>query len=496
MKPAVSNRQMKLCDEATTTRFKIPSLVLMERASLCVVNEIVKYWAHPEKPQILLVCGTGNNGGDGLCTGRILNRMGYHVILVLIPSGNKLSLETQCQKETLEAYGIPVKDKIPDENFDIIIDALFGIGLTRDLTGIYREYVEKMNEMCGYKIALDIPSGIKGDTGAVMGVAFRADITVTFAFYKIGLLLYPGTEYAGKVICADIGIDTFGIPVDEIQTYLMDEIDLLQIPKRKSYSNKGTYGKVLTIAGHKNMAGAALLSGKAAAVMGAGLVHIFTEDANRIIIQQQFPEAILTTYDTTEQGKEQLKQNMDWARIIVAGPGMGMGEAAFEMIEILLAYSKVPLILDADALTILSDHLEWLKESNVPIIITPHLGEMERLTGKSIIDIQKQLLQVARDFAKEYNVICVLKDARTVIALPDGTGWINTSGNNGMATAGSGDVLTGVIAGLIAQGLKPEKAAPLGVYIHGKAGDIMVKQVGTYGLLAGDLITGIRELTK
>ena len=329
-----------------------------------------------------------------------------------------------------------------------------------------------------------------------MGIAFQADMTVTFAFEKIGIMIYPGAAYAGKVVVKDIGIGKESLLEEKCTTYCLEKNDIFKVPKRLSYSNKGTYGKVLVVAGHKNMAGAAFFSGKAAYATGAGLVKVYTEEINRTIIQELLPEAVLETYEAKSEIEKTLLDSLSWASVVVAGPGIGTDEVSEHMIRIILENTEVPVILDADGLNIVSHHKEWLRERNMPLIVTPHLGEMARLTEKSIFDIQKQLLQVAGEFAKEYNVICVLKDARTVIALPDGTTFINTSGNNGMATAGAGDVLTGVIAGLLAQKMEPMQAAPLGVYLHGTGADWMVEKTGTYGMMAQDIIEGIRQVLK
>ncbi|MCI8483991.1 MAG: NAD(P)H-hydrate dehydratase [Lachnospiraceae bacterium] len=495
MKILLDSRQMKQCDKNTIDYFGVPSLVLMERAALGVAEEIERYF--PEhKEKVLCVCGQGNNGGDGLAIGRILWQRGYHVTIVMIPGKGRLSEETRTQAEILKRYGIEIWNDIPEGFFDVTVDALFGIGLTRELEGIYREVIEAMNQMPGMKIAVDLPSGIQADTGQVMGIGFRADLTVTFAFSKRGLLLYPGAEYAGRVLLKDIGIDEHSFLEENPQVYYMEPWDLKMVPFRRPYSNKGSYGKVLTVAGRKNMAGAAFLSGKASYVTGAGLVRLLTEEENRVILQQLLPEAVLTTYEEKESLSEFLPEALNQADVIVAGPGLGMGERAELLIETILKQAEVPVILDADGLNVVAEHLEWLREAKGPVVVTPHLGEMERLTKKGIFEIQKELLQTAQEFALEYNVICVLKDARTITALPDGKIYVNVSGNNGMATAGSGDVLTGILAGLAAQGMELCQAAPVGVYLHGAAGDSQRRYKGTYGMTAQDLLTGIGEVLR
>ncbi len=616
MEIVLNSSQMKQCDKTTIETFGMPSLVLMERAALGVAEEIERHLAigYPavtvcwegspgcpaagyghgnKKYSALIACGHGNNGGDGLAIGRLLWQKGYQVTILMPPSNGKLSEETKVQKKILGNYGIAITEEMPDQAFDVIVDALFGIGLTRDLQGIYREYIAGMNGKTGLKVAVDIPSGIHADTGAVMGVAFRADVTVTFAFAKLGLLLYPGAEYAGKVLVKDIGISRHSLPGaglpewdnsrhsfpgaglpawdnsrhglsgmethpgagEQPPVFSLEPEDLSMVPARKAYSNKGTFGKVLVAAGQKNMAGAAFLSGNAAYATGAGLVKIFTEEANREILQGLLPEAILATYSVGKELEEEtlsgasvasncvgkeleeetllgasaalngrkkdleeeilpeaglaahggtkgkagqvedlLGEALSWATAAVVGPGLGTGETARRIVRFALKEAEIPLILDADGLNLVAKAPEWLKGAKAPVIVTPHLGELARLTGSSIPDIQQGLLQAARAFAAEYHVICVLKDARTVTALPDGRAYINTSGNHGMATGGAGDVLTGVLAGLIAQGMDLEQAAPAGVYLHGAAADRQAAELGAYGMTARDIVSGIRAV--
>ncbi len=504
MEILVTGSQMKQCDKNNIETFGMPSLVLMERAALGVAEEIEGYFAgqgRERERSALIACGHGNNGGDGLAIGRILWQRGYKTT-ILMPQGNgKLSEETKVQKEILSKYGIAITDAMPSQEFGVIVDALFGIGLTRELQGVYREYIEGMNRKTGLKVAVDIPSGIHADTGAVMGIGFRADVTVAFAYAKLGLLLYPGAEYAGRVLVKEIGISRHSFLGEQPSVFALGTEDIGLIPARAPYSNKGTFGKVLTIAGQKNMAGAAFLSGMASYVTGAGMVRVFTEEANREILQALLPEAILTTYGGAgnqpgqeENLEKQLEEALSWATVAAAGPGLGTGKRARRLIKHLLKKAEIPVVLDADGLNLAAESPEWLKEAKAPVIVTPHLGEMARLTGSSIPKIQQGLLQEARAFAAEYHVVCVLKDARTVTALPDGRAYVNTSGNHGMATAGSGDVLSGVLAGLIAQGMEPGQAAPVGVYLHGAAADRQAAEAGAYGMAARDILGGIRSV--
>lgn len=498
MQILVNSREMKEYDSNTIHHFQVPSLVLMERAALGVCGEITNRGI--DCSRTLVACGLGNNGGDGLAVARLLYQMGCEVTVLMDWKEEKASPETKRQFEIVQSYGIPVTAKLPRQDYTLVIDAVFGIGLAREVTGKYRELLEDLNTCSGYKLAIDIPSGISGDSGQVLGCGFFADLTVTFAYAKVGLLLYPGLEYAGTTVVKDIGIDGHSWLGKRPAAYALDNSDLFWMPKRRPCSNKGTYGHVLVIAGTRNMSGAAFFSGKAAAVTGCGLVKIFTHSDNRIILQQQFPEAILETWNEEELSgngfSAKLEKNLRWADAVVLGPGLGTGEAAGHILKGVLKLAVSPVILDADALNLLSKTPKALKDFSGKAIVTPHLGEMARLIGQDVQEIRRNIANIAGNYAKEYDVICVCKDARTVTALPGGVYYINTSGNQGMATAGAGDVLTGVLAGLIAQGMEPEEAAPFGVFLHGLAGDAMQKETGCYGMLATDIIEGIRQVTK
>jgi len=494
MKYLVNSREMKTYDANTIEKLHMPGMVLMERAALSFVEELEKLSADLSK--VLVVCGTGNNGGDGLAIARLLKQAGHEVDALLVGNREKASGQNLCQQQILEAHRYEVFTELPEKNdYTAVIDAVFGVGLSRDVEGEYKTLLTKMNGLSGEKYAVDIASGVSADNGAVLGTAFRADVTITFAYGKVGMYLFPGNEYSGKVIVTDIGIPEqswFGV---KPRTAALEETDLARLPERKSHSNKGTYGKLLVIAGSVNMAGAACLCGKAAYAAGCGLVRIMTPEENRIIIQSALPEAVLNTYSKERPDMAQLAEALKWADAVVLGPGIGTSEAAEKLVKEVLAQAAVPVLLDADALNLVSKDCSLLLHSNAGLIITPHLGEMSRLTGNSISEMQTHLIEVAEDFARQYNVICVLKDEHTVTAVPKGQTYLNLSGNHGMATAGSGDVLSGVIGSLSAQGMSPEEAAPLGVFLHGRAGDAIREKTGCRGMMASDLTEGIRLVT-
>ena len=494
MKYLVNSREMRQYDNNTSQILKVPSLLLMEQAALAAVEEIEKL-AEDKKRPILIVCGVGNNGGDGFAVGRILFLKGYAVELVLVGDVKKASEQNVKQQEILSAYRVPILQEIPEKkDYQMVIDAIFGVGLTRNIEGEYKVVIEAMNALEGMKLALDIPSGVSADDGTVQGVAFRADVTITFAFDKVGLHLWPGNEKTGEIIVKEIGITERSFLGQEPKGMAYEATDLEVLTMRPSHSNKGTFGKLLVIAGSINMAGAAVLAGKSAYTTGCGLVRLLTPEENRTIIQSTLPEAILTTYDEKNVDLEVVKDALEWADAILIGPGIGTQSAAEVILKQVLEVRNLPVIMDADALNLLAKDTKCLCQPHGEIIVTPHLGEMSRLTGESVSEIQKNLIATARSFSNTYQVTCVLKDERTIVSVPNGKIYVNLSGNAGMATAGSGDVLSGIIASLVVQGYSSEKAAPLGVYLHGEAGDVMVEETGKAGLIASDLIEGVRRI--
>ena len=536
MKYILDHKQMEQCDKNTMEYYGVPSAVLMERASLCVAEEITARCPDPNTA-VLSVCGTGNNGGDGLDAARLLHLKGYPVCILYPGNEAKASTEGKRQLDICRKYKIPVYHTIEDllaaeprfqpendipGNAKVYIDALFGIGLARPVGGVYADVIRWMNEQNGCKAAVDIPSGIDADTGLVMGedegVAFKADLTVTFGFAKIGQILYPGCTYAGELLVRDMGIDENSLLDIGPQVRHLEQTDIRALlPRRVARSNKGTYGRIALFAGSENMAGAAILSAKAAYAAGAGLVEVVTPHENREILQTSVPEAVLTTYNpyaSPEDIRALTETVAARASVIAAGPGIGTGPAAKKIVQALLTLRTQddlrakPCVLDADALNIISAKPE-LKAQTAGCILTPHLGEMARLSGYELPHIQKHILDIALDFAKEYNNTIVLKDARTVIADGSGQAFINRTGNNGMAAGGSGDVLTGLLAALAAgtpgtdlkgtdlKGTDPKLlTAALACHIHGAAGDAVLPRTGTRSMQAGDLIRGIRAVLR
>lgn len=494
MKYLVNSREMKSYDNNTTEKYLVPSIVLMERAAVAFVEKLCQLDVDLSK--VLIVCGTGNNGGDGFAIARLLMQKDCDVDVVLVADkDNSASKSNQQQRKIWTAYQQEIKNELPKgKHYTAVIDAIFGIGLSRNVEGLYAESIEKMNQMQGYKIAVDIPSGVSADNGTVLGCAFRADITISFAYEKVGTRLWPGAEYAGTIYTEEMGINKDSWMERKPSVVAYEESDLSFLAERPAYANKGTFGKLLLIAGSNNMAGAACLAAQAAYAAGCGLVRVLTPEENRVILQTLVPEAILTTYSSKKIDISILSDAINWADVIVCGPGIGMTDTAEQLVKSVLKIASVPVLFDADALNLIAKDTNILLHPHTELVLTPHLGEMSRLVGDSTAYISNRLIEVAEEFARQYNVICVLKDARTVTGVPYGQTYLNLSGNSGMATAGSGDVLSGIIGGFMAQGMPPEQAAAMGVYVHGKAGDLMALKSGKRGLMASELVEGIKLL--
>ena len=505
MKYLVTGKEMKLLDQNTSGYFKVPELVLMEQAAMHFVwrlCDVLKETISKEHTKGIVFCGLGNNGADGIAIARLLNEKGIHTEVckvndLLAQKGN-VSSSYQVQEEIYETYHYPVQSDISvilNEDYDFVIDAVFGIGLSRPLNEEYTQIIQHINEVKGTKLAVDIPSGVNSDNGQIMGVAVKCDYTITFSFAKIGQYIWPGCEYAGTVFVEEIGITEASWLGQKASMAFLEKKDLALMPKRPAHSNKGTFGKLLIVAGSANMAGAAIFAAKAAYRSGVGLVKIFTQEENRTIIQQSIPEALVSTYGKT-LNKTQLIEDIKWADGIVIGPGMGQSTLAQELVELIRNSASVPVVWDADALNILALNTESLLLPHTEYILTPHVGEFSRLTNKSVFWIQNHLIEAAVEFARMYDVVCVLKDFRTVSANPYGLSYLNVSGNNGMATGGSGDVLAGIIGALLVQGLNGIEASAIGVFIHGLAGDVAREKMGTHSIMASDIIDALKDVWK
>lgn len=483
MKYLMKAGQMKEIDRYSIEEIGIPSLVLMEKAAGEVAQLLSETTENEEG--ILAVCGTGNNGADAVAAARILHEKGRIAAICMIGRQERATQEMKQQLQIARNCGVPIRGKEAIDEYTVIIDGLFGIGLSREITGEYREVIEKINAGSHRVIAVDIPSGIHADTGRVMGAAIRAEKTVTFGYGKPGLYLYPGCEYAGGVLVRDIGFPRKALKQVNADCFLYEKEDLRLLPQRKAYSNKGSYGRLLIVGGAEGMAGACILSAKAALRSGAGLVKILAAKENRTILQTAVPEAMFSPW-------EALEKELSWATAVVLGPGLSQSEKSQELFLKIWEETDIPLVLDADGLNLLAKRsgIDYSRRRNV--ILTPHLKEMERLSGLSIEKLREELLETAGSYGKKDSVL-VLKDARSVVS--DGRRvYLNVSGNHALAKGGSGDVLSGVIGGFLVQGAELFEAASLGVYVHGLAAEQFTEHSSGYSLMAGELTEEIKGI--
>ena len=490
MEYLVTAAEMKQYDSNTIEILGIPGMVLMERAALEAFRAIEARFGSKStsEKRVFILAGMGNNGGDGLALGRLLCEAGYCVHIKCVGDEAKASEQWRQQRRILNHFPVIFceNDQASDIEYTILVDALFGVGLSRKVEGIYSREIEAFNDRSGFKIALDIPSGIHSDTGMVLGCAVKADLTVTFGFVKRGLVLYPGTNYAGEIQKAEIGISgkSFLGQMPDMFYYNEAVEDLL--PKRDPSGNKGTFGKMLLVAGSMKMAGAAVLAAKAAYRIGVGMVKVISAPENREIIQTTVPEALYGTY-------EDLEVSLAWADVIVIGPGIGTGKEALENLQMVIAEGQKPLVIDADGLNLLAKEEELFNELAARenrdriIVLTPHVGELSRMLDRKIAELKEDLPGAARELACKLHAIVVAKDARTFIAGENRPVCVNLRGNSGMATAGSGDVLAGMIGGLLGQGMNGFAGACIGATVHGAAGDSVAAIRGEHGCMAGDL---------
>lgn len=453
---------------------------LMFRAGSAAARVILKRYDVKNK-RIAVVCGTGNNGGDGCVVAGILAEHGASVTVVT-PLGLPRSQNARYYYDTMRL--VICKNTADLTDFDMIVDALFGIGLDRPPADDAAEWIEKMNAAKGDKIAIDIPSGIEADTGKCPGVAFAADLTVTFLALKPCFVLPEGSEKAGEVVVEGIGIEPSGYDFLTTEEPVFDS--------RPINANKGTFGTGVAFCGSYGMAGAAILSARAALRSGIGLLRAVLCEPIYPAFTTAVPEAVCVPVRPSSRGT--FAPDMDFRRLLAGatavlfGCGCGNDENIRTVLPRLLSILEVPVVIDADGINALADRIDIIRDCKVPVILTPHPGEMARLTRRTVAEIQADRIGTARDFAKQNRCIVVLKGAHTVIASPEGEIAINMTGNPGMAKGGSGDVLSGILLALLAQGMPPFEAAKAAVYLHGKAGDDAAAHRGERAMLPSDMI--------
>ncbi|WP_320044159.1 NAD(P)H-hydrate dehydratase [uncultured Desulfobacter sp.] len=512
----VTTEQMQQMDKNTIETFGIPGRVLMENAGRGALEMLSDYF-DLEGGRVAVMAGRGNNGGDGFVIGRYLMEIGVSVSFFLLSSRDRVQGDAKANMDLvlnlMPEHSLSQFIEIPDkasldeateilEDHDLFVDAIFGTGLNSDVRGIYRDVIELINDSGKSVFSVDIPSGINADTGAVCGVAIQADATATFAFAKAGHILYPGNFHTGDLEVIDIGIPGHIVKAQSPNIFLPEPHDISGlIPARDFNAHKGSFGHLLVLAGSPGKTGAAALCANAAMRTGAGLVTLGVPEKLMPVMEPMVIEPMTTALAQTPSGGLDAAALDDIITLLAdkaalaLGPGIGTDSGTRELIKSILAISSVPMVIDADGLNCIAKELDILNTVKAPVILTPHPGEMARLTGKTTEDIQHNRMATAREFAEKHKVILVLKGAQTLVACPDGTVSICPTGNPGMACGGMGDVLTGIIAAFLAQNLPPESAALAGVYAHGLCGDLLAEDQ-TFGFSASDMVASIPQALK
>lgn len=504
----VTAAEMQEMDRRTIESFGIPGRVLMENAGRGAVRFLLEQFPDSNKKRIGIIAGRGNNGGDGFVIARYLAQSGIPVNVYLLAGRSKVKGDAAANLKLLDPLPVPVTE-IPDEaSFsihqsamnapDVWVDAILGTGLKSDVKGYFKTVINYINGLKKPVFAVDIPSGLNSDTGQPCGACIRAVATATFAYAKTGHMTYPGTDYTGKLEIVDIGIPPF-IAQDVDPSHFSLTADLVRsyLTPRSPDAHKGTAGHLLVVAGSPGKTGAASMTSLSALRAGAGLVTLGIATSLNTVLEAQMLEAmteLLPECDTGILGEsafEALEKLMTGKKCLAIGPGLGQAAETKKLIHRIIQTSDIPLVIDADGLNNLAGQVRILRKAGAEIILTPHPGEMARLLDMSVSDVQQDRIKSAREFAASYQVHVVLKGARTVIAHPDGKVFINPTGNSGMASGGMGDVLTGIIAGFMVQGLSPESAAHAGAYLHGAAADCLAETIGPFGYLAGDVMNAL-----
>ncbi|MBI1927895.1 NAD(P)H-hydrate dehydratase [Candidatus Poribacteria bacterium] len=505
----VTANEMRRIDQQTIERIGIPGVVLMENAGSAVVRAIQRHF--PECKRIAVMVGKGNNGGDGLVVARQLALAGRAVQIFLVSPPERFTGDALTNLHIAQNLHLPIVQILSENeldglksqivSFDLMIDAIFGTGLRGAVRGYIADVIECINAADCLVLAVDLPSGLEADTGMAEGACIRADYTVTIGLPKRGLLLYPGADMTGELEVADIGFPPSVIAAQKIQVNWTQPADAARlILPRPRHSHKGTYGRVFVVAGSTGMTGAAALSSEAALRVGAGLVTLGMPKSLNPILEVKLTEVMTLPLPETAEGSlasEAKSQILEFAErtnsVFAIGPGLSQHPETVALIHSLLRESRSPTVIDADGLNALAKSKGLLSSLPPQTVLTPHPGEMTRLVGGTVAELERDRIGIAQRFAQEHGVTLVLKGVPTVIANGNGEIWMNSTGNPGMATAGMGDVLTGIIVGLMAQGVPSDDAAVLGVYLHGLAGDIAAQLTGMHGLMAGDVLKAVPE---
>lgn len=505
----VTSLEMKEIDKKAIDEYGISGLILMENAGLSIFQNIKNIYPDLKSRKVIIFSGSGNNGGDGFVVARHLYNYGIKVKVFVLSSLDKIKGEAKINLEIISKMGIELIEiesmKIEEVrriilDTDLIIDAILGTGLQGKVTGLKAEIIDLINYANKDVIAVDVPSGLNSDTGKIVGPCVKATYTITLGLPKIGLLIYPGAKYTGRIIVEDIGIPKNLLESKKLKVNMINnEIVRSLLPTRLSYGHKGSFGKVLILAGSRGMTGAACLTSEAAIRSGAGLVYLGIPKTLNSIMEVKLTEVITLPLAETksqslsEEAEVEIFKFINDFSVIGIGPGISRNLESQRLARKIIEKSTLPIVVDADAIYALKEDLALLKKTKSPVVITPHPGEMAYIINKDINYVLDNQLEVTREIAQDFEVVVVLKGARTIIASDKGEVYINIGDNSGMATGGSGDVLTGIICGLLAQGADNFSAAIAGVYIHSLAGDLARKVKGERGMIASDILSQVPQ---
>jgi NAD(P)H-hydrate epimerase len=509
----LTSAQMKEIDRKTIEEVGIPGPVLMENAGLQIVRVIRAIFPQPELERIVIVAGKGNNGGDGLVVARHLFNNGAKPLVLILGTKEEVRGDAALNLKIADAIGVAIIEIRSPEDWKkqkkalgeatMIVDAIFGTGLAKPAAGLYAQAIRDINKVMAFKLAVDIPSGLSSDSFQVIGPAVKADLTVTLAAPKIAHVFPPAEDLVGDFLVADISVPRHLFEDPNLKLELVDKASLLPVfRKRKNDTHKGSYGHLFIISGSLGKTGAAIMAAKAALKTGAGLVTVGTPASCLPIVARSMVELMTEPLEETNEktiSGEALPRTLSLIRgkdALLIGPGISANKSTAEFVWKLIPKLRLPVIIDADGLNILAQKPGLLKKLPRPAILTPHPGEFSRLLGISIAEVLAKRLEIVPAFALQYGVYLVLKGYRTLVAAPDGRVFINPTGNPGMATGGSGDVLSGMIASMLMQQRDPLQAALAAVYVHGLSGDLAAEKIGERALIAGDLIRFLPQALK
>jgi hydroxyethylthiazole kinase-like uncharacterized protein yjeF len=515
MEVVVTSAEMQACDRYAIDTLKIPGLTLMENAGRGVVEMMEKHFGSMAGKTVVILCGKGNNGGDGYVVARHLFNRGAKVVVGVLGKGSEIKGDAKVNFESIQKIAAKFKKggmlQIQDLKSSkilkllpgayIVVDAIFGTGFSGEVRESYNSVIEWINKVGGKKVSIDIPSGVNADNGEVSNVAVKADLTITMALKKIGLITGCGMSYTGKIEVVDISIPKEIVTLQKPATFMVHGEDVRKVlPARPLNAHKHSVGKIFILAGSRGLTGAAAMTATSAMRAGAGAVILGTPNSIYPILAKKLTEVMVEPLPDTMEGTlsltafDKIKEHIKWADILICGPGISRNRETCQLIWRIISECDKKILMDADGLNNLSEKISLLKNHlSKEIIITPHTGELSRLTGLSIVDIERDRVSIARRIAKQFRLTLVLKGAPTVTTDETDGVYINPTGNPGMASAGMGDILSGLIGGLWAHGMSRTEAAYSGVYLHGYAGDLAKKKFGEKSLLAMDVHDSIPQ---